>query len=215
MNISFCVIADECCCGAVGNVLILHSGDHMMSFSVLKHFYRCICIFRICYWKIDEKVSFFESSDWTFMYITSLDLAVFSVEFLICIIWHSILWLEGECCNVQRQFGDFCPLYGTANCSFEHLNETSCTFVAGRSSVCMFITMSNILACILYALGCFIYLAYLVNRSRVMIRVAYVVFFFSILACASVPLISQQFIYFCLFNVIVVLLYQYVTKRWT
>jgi len=34
--------------------------------------------------------------------------------------------------------------------------------------------MSNVLACVLYALGCFGYLAYLVNRSRVMIRVAYV-----------------------------------------
>jgi len=38
--------------------------------------------------------------------------------------------------------------------------------------------MSNILACVLYALGCFGYLAYLVNRSRVMIRVAYVILFF-------------------------------------
>jgi len=81
----------------------------------------------------------------------------------------------------QSEFDGFCPLYGTANCSGVEANETSvisCSFVAGRSSVCSFITMSNVLASVLYALGCFGYLAYLVNRSRVMIRVAYVIFFF-------------------------------------
>ena len=81
----------------------------------------------------------------------------------------------------QDEFDGFCPLYGTANCSGVEANETSvisCSFVAGRSSVCSFITMSNVLASVLYALGCFGYLAYLVNRSRVMIRVAYVIFFF-------------------------------------
>jgi len=78
----------------------------------------------------------------------------------------------------QGEFGGFCPLYGTANCSAVQMNQTTCTFVADRSSVCSFITMSNILASVLYALGCFCYLAYYVNRSRVMIRVAYVFFFF-------------------------------------
>lgn len=91
-----------------------------------------------------------------------------------------VFMTEYDCCYFQSEFGGFCPLYGTANCSDEKSNETSvisCSFVAGRSSVCSFITMSNVLACVLYALGCFGYLAYLVHRSRVMIRVAYVVFF--------------------------------------
>jgi len=55
--------------------------------------------------------------------------------------------------------------------------------------------MSNVLACVLYALGCFGYLAYLVNRSRVMIRVAYVILF-SAVAYVFMSFILQQSVFF-------------------
>ena len=110
-----------------------------------------------------------------------------------------ILITECECCYLQTEFGGFCPLYGTVNCSNEALNETSvilCSFVAGRSSVCSFVTMSNVLACVLYALGCFGYLAHLVNRSRVMIRVAYVIVCLHLLlpVSAAASFIEQCFL---------------------
>jgi len=62
--------------------------------------------------------------------------------------------------------------------------------------------MSNVLASVLYALGCFCYLAYLVNRSRVLIRVAYVIYFYLFLWHNFLGAVSgtKLYAYLCFLN---------------